>query len=38
VRWIVARSIGIAWVLTIPAAGLMAAGSYLLVTLVLELL
>lgn len=38
VRWIVARSIGIAWVLTIPAAGLVAAGSYLVVSLLLRLL
>ena len=28
VRWIVARSIGIAWILTIPAAGLVAALTY----------
>ncbi|HEY7738481.1 MAG TPA: inorganic phosphate transporter [Candidatus Limnocylindria bacterium] len=30
VRWIVARSIAIAWVLTIPAAGLVAALAYFL--------
>ncbi|PZR64031.1 MAG: anion permease [Chloroflexi bacterium] len=28
VRWVVARNIGIAWVLTIPAAGVVAALSY----------
>jgi PiT family inorganic phosphate transporter len=28
VRWIVARSIGVAWVLTIPAAGFVAAATY----------
>jgi inorganic phosphate transporter, PiT family len=31
VRWGVARQIGIAWVLTIPAAGIVAALSYLVV-------
>jgi PiT family inorganic phosphate transporter len=30
VRWSVARGIGIAWVLTLPAAGLVAAASFLL--------
>jgi len=30
VRWSVARGIGIAWVLTLPAAGLVAALSFLL--------
>jgi PiT family inorganic phosphate transporter len=30
VRWGVARNIGIAWVLTIPASGLVAALSYFL--------
>jgi len=34
VRWGVARSIGAAWVLTIPAAALVAAGVYLLSSLV----
>ncbi|HEX2141303.1 MAG TPA: inorganic phosphate transporter [Candidatus Limnocylindria bacterium] len=29
VRWAVARNIGIAWVLTLPAAGLTAAAAYL---------
>jgi PiT family inorganic phosphate transporter len=29
VRWVVARNIGIAWVLTLPAAGLVAAVAYL---------
>jgi inorganic phosphate transporter, PiT family len=29
VRWAVARNIGVAWVLTIPAAGLVAAGTFL---------
>ena len=38
VRWIVARSIGIAWLLTIPAAGVVAAGSYFAATLLLRLL
>jgi PiT family inorganic phosphate transporter len=28
VRWAVARNIGIAWVLTLPAAGLVAALAY----------
>jgi PiT family inorganic phosphate transporter len=31
VRWGVARSILVAWVLTIPAAGLMAAGAWLII-------
>ena len=31
VRWGVARSIAIAWVLTIPGAGLIAAVVYLLI-------
>jgi PiT family inorganic phosphate transporter len=30
VRWVVARNIGIAWVLTLPAAGLTAALAYVL--------
>jgi PiT family inorganic phosphate transporter len=34
VRWIVARSIGIAWVLTIPAAGTVAALTYFVANLV----
>ena len=34
VRWIVARSIGIAWVLTIPAAGLVAAATYFVAHLI----
>ncbi|HET19042.1 MAG TPA: inorganic phosphate transporter, partial [Chromatiales bacterium] len=34
VRWTVARDIAIAWVLTIPVAALVAAGLYLLVSLV----
>jgi PiT family inorganic phosphate transporter len=34
VRWGVARSIGVAWVLTIPAAALVAAGIYLVSALV----
>ena len=34
VRWQVARGIGVAWVLTIPASGLVAAGSYFVVRLV----
>jgi PiT family inorganic phosphate transporter len=33
VRWIVARSIGIAWILTIPASGLVAAGTYFIANL-----
>jgi inorganic phosphate transporter, PiT family len=37
VRWGVARSIVTAWVLTFPAAGLMAAGCYWLLVLVLQL-
>jgi inorganic phosphate transporter, PiT family len=36
VRWGVARGIVTAWVLTIPAAGLVAAGTYWLAHLVLE--
>ncbi len=35
VRWGVARSILAAWVLTFPAAGLVAAGSYFLLNLVI---
>jgi PiT family inorganic phosphate transporter len=35
VRWGVAGNIGIAWVLTLPAAGLIAAVAYLLLNLVL---
>jgi PiT family inorganic phosphate transporter len=31
VRWGIARSIAIAWVLTIPAAGIMAAGAWLVI-------
>jgi PiT family inorganic phosphate transporter len=34
VRWTVARDIAIAWILTIPVSGLVAAGLYLLVSLV----
>jgi PiT family inorganic phosphate transporter len=34
VRWTVARDIAVAWVLTIPVAGLLAAGLYLLIHLV----
>jgi PiT family inorganic phosphate transporter len=30
IRWAVARNIGIAWVLTLPATGLIAAASYLI--------
>jgi PiT family inorganic phosphate transporter len=30
VRWAVARSIGIAWVLTLPASGLVAGLAYVL--------
>jgi PiT family inorganic phosphate transporter len=37
VRWGVARSIVIAWVLTLPAAALMAAGIYWLLHLLLQL-
>ncbi len=37
VRWGVARSILTAWVLTFPAAGLVAAGSYFLLRLVFQL-
>ena len=33
VRWIVARSIGIAWVLTIPAAGMVAGATYFVANL-----
>ncbi|MGW6279683.1 anion permease [Kribbella sp. NPDC055071] len=36
VRWGVARSIAVAWVLTIPAAGLVAALCYALAHLILE--
>ncbi|MBN1661770.1 MAG: inorganic phosphate transporter [Anaerolineae bacterium] len=35
VRWTVARDIAIAWILTIPISGLVAAGLYLLVSLVI---
>jgi PiT family inorganic phosphate transporter len=35
VRWTVARDIAVAWVLTIPVAGLLAAGLYLLIDLIL---
>jgi len=35
VRWGVARSIATAWVLTLPASGLMAAAAYLLLTPIL---
>jgi PiT family inorganic phosphate transporter len=35
VRWIVARDIAVAWLLTIPVSALLAAGLYLLVDLVL---
>jgi PiT family inorganic phosphate transporter len=38
VRWIVARSIGIAWILTIPASGLVAAGAYFATSVALQLL
>ena len=38
VRWGVAKSIVTAWVLTFPAAGLVAAGCYWLSHLVLEVL
>jgi PiT family inorganic phosphate transporter len=34
VRWIVARSIGVAWVLTIPAAGGVAGATYFIAHLV----
>jgi len=33
VRWIVARSIGVAWILTIPASGLVAGLTFLVVNL-----
>ncbi len=33
VRWGVAGNIAVAWVLTFPAAGLVAVGSYLLISL-----
>ena len=36
VRWGVARSIGVAWVLTIPAAAVVAAGVYLLSALLVR--
>ncbi|HWD81029.1 MAG TPA: inorganic phosphate transporter, partial [Kribbella sp.] len=36
VRWGVAKGIVTAWILTIPAAGLVAAGVYALVHLILE--
>jgi inorganic phosphate transporter, PiT family len=32
VRWSVARSIGVAWVLTVPVAALIAAAAYLLIS------
>jgi PiT family inorganic phosphate transporter len=35
VRWGVARNIGIAWVLTLPAAGLTAALSYVVLHAIL---
>jgi PiT family inorganic phosphate transporter len=35
VRWTVARDIAVAWILTIPVAGLLAAGLYLLIDLIL---
>jgi PiT family inorganic phosphate transporter len=35
VRWTVARDIAVAWLLTIPVSALMAAGLYLLVSMVL---
>jgi PiT family inorganic phosphate transporter len=35
VRWIVARDIAVAWVLTIPVSALLAAGLYLVVDLFL---
>jgi PiT family inorganic phosphate transporter len=34
VRWVVAREIVIAWILTIPAAGILAAGFYWLSSMV----
>jgi PiT family inorganic phosphate transporter len=37
VRWGVARSILIAWILTFPAAGFVAAGIYMLLTAVFQL-
>ena len=37
VRWIVARSIGVAWVLTLPAAGTVAAVAYILTSWLLGL-
>ena len=37
VRWGVARSIVTAWVLTFPAAGLLSAGTYWVLKLVLRL-
>ncbi len=37
VRWGVARSILIAWILTFPAAGVVAAGIYVLLTAVFQL-
>ena len=36
VRWAVARNIGIAWVLTLPAAGMVAALAYLLLSPILS--
>jgi PiT family inorganic phosphate transporter len=33
VRWSVAGDIGTAWILTIPASGLIAAGAFLLLDL-----
>ena len=35
VRWGVARNIGVAWVLTLPAAGIVAALAYLLLNPIL---
>jgi PiT family inorganic phosphate transporter len=37
VRWGVARSILVAWVLTFPAAGVVAAGVYMLLTAVFQM-
>jgi PiT family inorganic phosphate transporter len=37
VRWGVARSIAVAWILTLPAAGAVAAAAYWILTLVLQL-
>jgi PiT family inorganic phosphate transporter len=32
VRWGVARNIVVAWILTIPAAGIVAAGAYAVIS------